>query len=53
MSKKGIVFFFFVRDWANYINQTIIVKDQVPWADLPGYETIVKAFLLELKFRLI
>lgn len=51
MAKRGVAFFFFLDEWGQYVNKTVVVKDHVPWQDLPGYKTLVKALLLELKIR--
>ena len=49
MSTRGLNFFLFVKEFADIVSKTLIVKDHIPWSDLPGYMTIVKGFLLELK----
>ncbi|KAL4468703.1 hypothetical protein ABPG74_005206 [Tetrahymena malaccensis] len=51
MSKRGVAFFFFLTEWLQYVNKTVVVKDHVPWQDLPGYLTLLRAFLIELKSR--
>ena len=50
-SKRGQVFYDFIEEWARYVNRTIVIKDHIPWQDLPGYNAIVKAFLIELKMK--
>ncbi|KRX03788.1 C2 domain [Pseudocohnilembus persalinus] len=51
IGKRGIAFFFFLNEWAKYVSNTVIVNEQLPWYDLPGYKQIIKAFLLEMKSR--
>lgn len=41
----------FIEEWAKHVNKTIVIKDHVPWQDLPGYNIIIKAFLCELKTK--
>ena len=50
-SKRGIAFYFFLNEWAKHVNKTIVVKDHVPWQDLPGYNVLIKNFLIEMKKR--
>ena len=49
ISKRGIAFYFFLSEWSKIVTKTIVTKDQVPWQDLPGYNTLIKSFLIELK----
>jgi hypothetical protein len=49
--KRGIGFFFFVNELCLYIHETLIVKETIPWQDIPGYRLLLKAFLIEMKKR--
>ncbi|KAL4459972.1 hypothetical protein ABPG74_003498 [Tetrahymena malaccensis] len=48
ISKKGSSFFFFLSEWALYVNNTVISKDHIPWNELPGYQILMKSFLLQM-----
>ena len=50
-AKRGKAFFFFFTEWTKYVNKTVVIKDNVPWQDLPGYNVLLKNFLIELKKR--
>ncbi|KAM3134242.1 hypothetical protein pb186bvf_013662 [Paramecium bursaria] len=43
-------FSFFVEEWAVYV-RTILQTKQIPWQDIPGYRTLTKAFMCELKLQ--
>ena len=49
--KKGIGFLYFVKELCHYIHDTIVVKDTIPWQDIPGYNLILRAFLIEMKTK--
>jgi len=51
ISKKGVAFYLFLTEWANQVERTIVTKEQVPWPDIPGYTTLIKSFLLDLKTK--
>ncbi len=51
MSKRTTAFFNFVTEWAIYVHKTLVVRDHIPWQDLPGYSTVIKVFLVEMKQR--
>jgi hypothetical protein len=48
--KRGIVFFKFVCHWLRYVGR-VVAKNSAPWQDIPGYMTIVKGVLHEMKSR--
>lgn len=50
IAKRGLVFFRFVKQWAKHINKEF-VRANLPWNHIPGYNLVVKSFLLELKER--
>ncbi len=50
--KRGIAFFRFVTNWARYVVR-VTPKDTTPWQDVPGYVTLVKSVLSEMKQRKI
>lgn len=39
-----------IKQWAIYVKNTL-VSNNVNWKDIPGYKTILKAILLEMKER--
>jgi len=49
VQKRGIAFYFFLTEWAKHVNGTVVIKEHVPWQDLPGYTVLIKAFLVALK----
>lgn len=51
MAKRGVAFFFFLTEWMQFVSKIVVNKDHVPWQDLPGYLTLLKAFLVEMKTR--
>ena len=51
MSKRGVAYFLFIKEWANYVNQTIVSNENIPWNELPDYLRMIKIFLNEFKFR--
>ena len=50
ISKRGLVFFRFIKKWARQINKEF-VRANLPWNHIPGYNIVVKCFLIELKER--
>ena len=51
VSKKGVAFYLFLTEWANQVERTIVTKEAVPWPDIPGYTTLIKSFLIDLKTK--
>ena len=45
------VYFVFLREFSNYVAKTVMTNKEILWHDIPGYNTILKAFLIELKTR--
>ena len=39
-----------IKQWAIYVKNTL-VSNNVSWKDIPGYKTILKSILLEMKER--
>ena len=33
---------FFLAEWANHVNLTMVSKDLLPWFELPGYIILLK-----------
>lgn len=52
LAKRGVAFFLIINRWAEYV-KTIVVNDKIDWFDIPGYSTVLKAMLTELKERKI
>ena len=50
MEKRGIAYFRFIKEWASDIRRLFIHK-KVPYHEFPGYNVLLKTFLLELKSR--
>ena len=50
LEKRGIALFLIVSQWAKYVKATA-VKENIFWQDVPGYNFILKAILLEMKER--
>ena len=48
MRKRGLFMLNFIADWANYVNETIIQKQNLTWYDIPGYGLMLKCFMNEL-----
>lgn len=46
-----MAFFFFLKEWCDHVDGNLVVKNNVPWHSLPGYSTLIKALLLEMKSR--
>lgn len=40
-----------MEEWAKYVNKTIVVRDHVPFYDLPGYKELLSSFLIEMQSR--
>ena len=51
LAKRNIAYFRFVEEWALHVNRQFVRREVVPWKKVPGYTTIIKSFLLELKNR--
>ncbi|CDW81936.1 duf1765 domain containing protein [Stylonychia lemnae] len=50
IQKRGVAFFLIIKQWAIYVKNTL-VSNNVSWKDVPGYRTILKSILLEMKER--
>ncbi|KAL8436334.1 hypothetical protein ACSSS7_001812 [Eimeria intestinalis] len=48
---QGTSFFSFVEQWARSVLHSLPPKTNVDWRELPGYSTLLKRLLLELKAR--
>ncbi|CAD8159681.1 unnamed protein product [Paramecium pentaurelia] len=51
IGKRGIAFFFFLKEWCDLIDISVVVKQNVPYQQLPGYNVLIKAMLLEMKAK--
>lgn len=49
--KKGVGFFLFIKELCDYIVETLVNIDKIPWQDIPGYKLILRAFLVEMQSR--
>jgi hypothetical protein len=50
MEKRGIAYFRFIKEWATDIRRLFVHKT-VPYHEFPGYNVLLKTFLLEMKER--
>lgn len=48
--KKGIIFFYFIIEWCEYVVKTLVVKDFF-WENIYGYEILVNVFVEQLGSR--
>ncbi|KAL8427090.1 hypothetical protein Efla_006896 [Eimeria flavescens] len=51
VSPQGSSFFSFVEQWARSISHTEPGRTNLVWREIPGYSTLLKRLLLELKAR--
>lgn len=51
IGKRGLAFFFFLKEWHDYVCVNVVQKDRILWQSLPGYSNLIKGFLLELRTR--
>lgn len=47
---RGIIFFYFVKEWCSYVKKSIVVNN-IEWEHIPGYNTLVENFLSQIKNR--
>jgi len=45
---RGIIFFYFIREWCEYVKKTLVVTNII-WETIPGYEILVANFLGQMK----
>jgi hypothetical protein len=50
IEKRGVAFFLIISQWAKYVQKTVVNKEIV-WKDIPGYNTILRTVLAEMKER--
>lgn len=46
MSKRGIAFFYFVKYWVEYIESIAVKTKDIQWKYFPGYNKLIKCFLV-------
>lgn len=51
LGKRNVSFSFFIKEWCEYVDNKVVIKEHIPWHDLPGYRKLLKAFLVEFKSR--
>ncbi|CAM6006599.1 unnamed protein product [Sphagnum balticum] len=49
MKKRGGAFFAFVRYWVAYVEGIAVNSKHVNWRYFPGYNKILRSFLVEMK----
>ena len=49
-SKRGLAFFSFVKHWVSYVEHSTDSRD-IEWRYFPGFNRILKGFLVEMKLR--
>lgn len=47
---RGIIFFFFVKEWCSYVKKSIVVNN-IEWEQIPGYQIVVANFLNQVRTR--
>ena len=50
IAKRGVALFLIISKWAEYVKTTVVNKIEV-WTSIPGYNTIVRVILSEMKER--
>eukprot|EP00922_Rhytidocystis_sp_ex-Travisia-forbesii_P006845 GHVS01009996.1.p1 GENE.GHVS01009996.1~~GHVS01009996.1.p1 ORF type:complete len:404 (+),score=52.57 GHVS01009996.1:96-1214(+) len=48
---RGSLFFSLLEQWSKHVYQTVSRRETLRWHTLPGYATLLKALLLEMKSR--
>lgn len=43
-NKKGVIFFFFIIEWCQYVKNALVVKN-ISWSKIPGYKVIFTRLL--------
>ena len=51
LAKRGIAFFEFVKCWVEYVESIVVKTKDIQWKYFPGYNKLVKCFLVEMKNR--
>lgn len=51
MGKKGQGFYLFLSEWSRQVERTVVIKESVPWQDIPGYSALMKSFAVDLKSK--
>ena len=49
--KRASGFFFFISQLCSYIQRAVVIKEGVPYDEIPGYQKIIKTFIIEMKTR--
>lgn len=47
--KRGDIFNSFISEFAKYVTKTVVMRQNIPWQDIPDYKILVKHFLIEFK----
>lgn len=47
--KRGTAFLSFMTRWCKHVYSSIMIKENVPWEQLPGYNTLLFNVLVEFK----
>lgn len=53
MRKRSTSFFYFIVHWVDFVEQKVMRSKDVYWHYFPGYNKIIKFFLVEMKKRSI
>ena len=53
IEKRGGYFFYFIKYWILYVEKITSAKTNMPWSEIPGYETLLRAFIGEMQKRKI
>jgi len=49
LAKRGVAFFLFLSEWAEYVSNTVIASEHLPWSQLPGYGCLLQSLVIEMK----
>ena len=44
---KGIIFFYFVKEWCEYIKKILVVNN-IEWDSIPGYSLLINCFMEQM-----
>ena len=51
IEKRGGYFFYFMKYWVIHVDRMATVNHPVPWNEIHGYESIIRAFIGEMYKR--
>lgn len=51
LARRRIEYFRFLKEWCTYVYSFFTLKEHVPWQEIPGFRTLLKGLLIEMKKR--